>query len=150
MPKTTQITGSKKCMVCSKMKPIEEYYVRDKKTLRRHSECKECTKIRVNKRRYENPMGWREPWLRRTYNIGQADYDQMLVEQKYCCAICGTSDPKNGRSRSKAKYFDIDHDHKTGKVRGLLCKSCNTAIGQMQESPAILRKAIAYLDDYME
>ena len=127
-------------MVCSKMKPIEEYYVRDKKTLRRHSECKECTKARLKRSNLKNPMLKREYSLKRMYGINQDDYNQMLTEQNDCCAICGTTEPG-----AKQTYFMVDHCHDTGEVRGLLCKSCNIALGEFKDDPSLLEKAVLYL-----
>jgi|WetSurMetagenome_2_1015567.scaffolds.fasta_scaffold348914_1 hypothetical protein len=65
---------------------------------------------------------WR---IKHEYGITLEDYQRMLGAQKNCCAICGNSD-----SGSKGRYntFAIDHNHKTGKVRGLLCNSCNLSV----------------------
>jgi hypothetical protein len=63
----------------------------------------------------------------------------MVAEQGDKCAICGRAEP-NGRGR-----WHIDHDHKTGKVRGLLCNNCNVLLGHAHEDPAILWAAIDYL-----
>jgi len=63
------------------------------------------------------------------------DYDRMLQEQSGGCAICG-----------KSGELHIDHSHITGKIRGLLCPTCNRGIGQLQEDSRLLRLAAAYLD----
>jgi hypothetical protein len=65
----------------------------------------------------------------------------MGVAQKGCCAICGV----HQNERSDGKDLAVDHDHETGEVRGLLCTNCNTGIGQLQEDPEVLLKAIEYL-----
>ncbi len=79
--------------------------------------------------------------LKRQYNITPIDYDAMYEEQEGCCAICFTH-------QSSMKYrLHVDHDHKTGKVRGLLCKNCNLALGNFQDSVELLAKAIEYLKD---
>jgi hypothetical protein len=72
--------------------------------------------------------------LRYKYGITQADYDRLRREQNDCCKICG-----------KRMKLDVDHDHDTRKVRGLLCHHCNVAIGMAGESVDILRKMITYL-----
>jgi hypothetical protein len=64
---------------------------------------------------------------KRLYGITIADYDRMFDEQNGLCAVCG-SDKALGRGRR----FHVDHDHITGKVRGLLCHLCNTAIGRIE------------------
>lgn len=71
------------------------------------------------------------------YKIGVDDCRRMLEAQGGCCVICGTEiDIKSSR---------IDHDHATGKVRGLLCAACNTGIGLMKDSPEVLIRAAEYI-----
>lgn len=70
------------------------------------------------------------------YGLTVAELDNMLVKQSGLCAIC--ENPLN------AKYC-VDHCHKTGKTRGLLCYSCNSGIGLLQDDPNILQAAIDYL-----
>lgn len=79
--------------------------------------------------------------LRSSFNMTPEQYNAMLVSQNDRCAICPATEP-GGR----AKRFHVDHDHVTGKVRGLLCSACNLAIGMMKDSPEILRKAATYLE----
>lgn len=67
----------------------------------------------------------------------------MFAAQGGRCAICGT-DEFNGRGNRP----HLDHDHTTGKIRGLLCHSCNTGMGALGDSPEILREAAAYLESY--
>ena len=78
----------------------------------------------------------------RAYGLAPQDYASMLLSQRGACAICGTHEPGG----SKGKRFAVDHCHATGKVRGLLCSPCNTGLGQLKDDPAVLRKAIAYLE----
>lgn len=78
--------------------------------------------------------------LRRTYNITLEDYNIMLEAQGHRCAICGGVEPGGRTGR-----FNVDHDHDTGYVRGLLCTSCNIGIGHLKENPSILQSAIDYL-----
>lgn len=77
----------------------------------------------------------REQKLKRRYGLTQADYDTMLAEQGGVCWICGTG----GK-------LHVDHDHDTGKVRGLLCPDCNVGLGYFKDSPVALRRAAAYLN----
>ena len=79
--------------------------------------------------------------LKKTYGIGIKDYYKMLESQEGKCAICQSVDVGNKTS----KYFFVDHDHNTGKVRGLLCKKCNIALGEMRDDPDIVYKAWMYL-----
>lgn len=79
--------------------------------------------------------------LRRVYSITQEDFDLMLTDQGGRCKICFTDTPGGGRSK-----FSIDHDHVTGKVRGLLCLACNTGLGNFKDDLGALHRAVTYLE----
>lgn len=81
------------------------------------------------------------------FGISLEDYDRLFEKQGGKCAICGAVKP-DAKHKGVA-HFCVDHDHVTGKVRGLLCSSCNTGIGKLQDSPEMLRKAIAYLENQL-
>jgi len=83
---------------------------------------------------------YRAQVLKRKYGISQDTYSKLLRSQNGCCAICRTTNP--GRNR---KEWPIDHDHTTGKIRGLLCWKCNSALGLLKDSPDLCAKAAAYL-----
>ena len=95
---------------------------------------KECKEQELAVRRRENH---RERWLKR-YGLTVEGYDLLSEQQEGRCAICGTDTP-NGRN------WHVDHDHKTNKVRGLLCHNCNILLGNAHDDPAILQAAIDYL-----
>lgn len=76
----------------------------------------------------------------RAYGITREQYDELLAAQGNRCAICG-SDEWPGKNRAP----HVDHDHGTGKVRGLLCGKCNTGLGQFDDDPTRLAAAIEYL-----
>lgn len=75
----------------------------------------------------------------RKFNLTIDDYNTMLKNQNYCCAICGLHE------NAFKKRLAVDHCHKTGQNRGLLCMSCNTAIGLLKEDSRIFEKARKYL-----
>lgn len=79
--------------------------------------------------------------LRKMYGITVEQYDQMLVEQNGGCALCEKPPDK--------RRLSVDHDHATGKVRGLLCKHCNFMIGLAREQPKVFQAAIAYLEKHV-
>lgn len=85
---------------------------------------------------------FRSKALRRLWGLTHAQYEELLHQQGGCCAICGTTNPK-GRG-----HFHIDHDHATGRRRGLLCHNCNLMLGQARDSKVFLANAITYLDRY--
>lgn len=82
----------------------------------------------------------RKSYMKREWGLGLEEYHRMLADQGGCCGICGGFDPK-GRGR-----FIVDHDHKTGKVRGLLCNDCNLGLGKLGDNVELLRRAVAYLE----
>jgi DNA repair exonuclease SbcCD ATPase subunit len=81
--------------------------------------------------------------LSEVYGITEEEYAALLSAQGGKCAVCGGD---NSSSRLSTHLF-VDHDHKTGKIRGLLCNNCNMALGFARENPDILLKLRAYLLD---
>ena len=76
----------------------------------------------------------------RAYGLSEEDSDAILQKQNYSCAICKTKVPR-GRHRT----FHVDHDHQTGKVRGLLCNNCNIGIGALGDNYDTVLAAANYL-----
>ena len=137
------------CILCKTVKPFEDFYdgykakkqryATNKKYL--HSRCKECDHARVRLYHKNNRDKVTKQQLiahrRRQYGLTEEEYKTMILSQNNLCAIC--SNP------SKHKALNIDHNHKTGKVRGLLCHNCNLAIGLFKEDIDYLTNAIKYL-----
>lgn len=73
--------------------------------------------------------------LKTNYNLTVEEYDRIFVEQGSCCACCG----------DQSENYEVDHDHTTGKIRGIICKSCNTGIGLLGDYKESLILALAYL-----
>jgi hypothetical protein len=90
---------------------------------------------------------WKNNHLQRQFGIGLAEYSQMAVDRNNKCDICGQ--PEKQERAGKVKALAVDHDHKTGAVRGLLCCDCNQALGKFQDSKDLLTSAIAYLAKHM-
>jgi len=130
---------SKKCSRCGKEKPASEFYTSMSTVSGLSSHCKICVSV-SSKDRY-NLNKTRETSLQRMYGITVEDYDTLLKEQSGKCAVCGSENP----GRHDAKNFAIDHDHDTGKIRGLLCQGCNIGIGHLDDDPERLEAAAAYL-----
>ena len=99
-------------------------------------------KIKAKNKKYklENPEKIKNTELVRTYGITLEMYNKMLVDQNFCCAICGK------HNSNFKKQLSVDHDHETGAVRGLLCHHCNTGIGMFKDNTEILKKATNYLE----
>jgi hypothetical protein len=105
------------------------------------TQCKEC----IKEQRQEwakDPLKRRKRKLMSKYGLTLEDYDNMLKAQDYKCKICGTEDTRN----KSYKFFPVDHCHRTGKVRGLLCDYCNVGLGRFEDDPKRLKKAIEYLN----
>ena len=118
--------------------------------------CKECKRINTNTWRTQNPEKtkalidssnrkrrengkFKDWYLRKNYKITLEEYNSILRKQKYCCAICEIT------HEEYKKTFHIDHDHKTDKIRGLLCYPCNALLGYSKDNIKILQKAISFL-----
>ena len=84
----------------------------------------------------------REYRLKYKFNLSQEDYDRLFVSQGGVCAICGSS--PNG------KVLCVDHDHKTGEVRALLCNKCNRGLGYLGDDSNLLRRAADYIDQHTD
>ncbi len=89
------------------------------------------------------PDHYRNADLKRGFGISLEEYQRMFVEQRGVCGIC--EKPEKDVRNGKVRWLAVDHNHTTGQVRGLLCGSCNKAIGFMCESVETLTKAIVYL-----
>lgn len=145
----------KSCRLCGESKPLTEFYKHAGSNDGLRGECKECAKanrtaryhgedhkIRRRELRGRNVDNVRrikrESWFRSKYGIAPAEHTAMLNAQNHKCAICG--DP--------LAPGHVDHDHVTGRVRSILCMSCNTGLGQFKDSPARLLQAAAYLEKH--
>ena len=143
------------CLKCQRsLKAIKKNFHKDsKKKDGLNIYCKKCRREMANKSRKksykENPLKTHEDNIKRLYGITYNDYLEMEKKQNHRCGICGLlleETPINNRWKSPNKHFHIDHDHKTGKIRGLLCISCNQGLGKFRHDPEILKKAINYLE----
>lgn len=81
----------------------------------------------------------RESHLQQKFGIGEREYKQLLKLQGGLCALCGR--------KSRAKLV-VDHDHSTGRIRKLLCHSCNLGLGLLGDSPDRLRAGADYIENY--
>ena len=130
----------KTCTQCGVEKPLQDFYKNAKKTDGHRSECKVCSEKK--KKPYKKcPTVAREERLRSKYGVTLFAYDLMLRLQRGGCKICGATAKESGR------VLVVDHNHDTGEVRGLLCAHCNSGIGLLKDSPALLRRAIDYLEE---
>lgn len=103
-------------------------------------------KAYLRKRYRQSPATYRKHELMRKFKITPEQYDDMLKEQNGVCAIC--AQPETAIRQGRVLALCVDHNHRTGATRGLLCTACNIGIGSLAESQERLRSAIAYLDHW--
>ena len=83
--------------------------------------------------------------LRKNFGLSVSDYEAIAVKQNGLCDICRQPESFVHKATNTTAQLAVDHCHKTGKVRGLLCKSCNTALGIFKDDTKLLLQAIDYL-----
>ena len=109
-------------------------------------------KTREGRQAYQNAYRAKTPnqqkarALRDSFGLSLDKYNEMFEAQQGKCAICNQSETqmRNG----KLKTLAVDHDHKSGVIRGLLCFDCNTGIGKLKDDPQVLQSAIQYLNKF--
>jgi hypothetical protein len=94
-------------------------------------------------------MQSRASTLKREFGITVEEYEAMAVKQNHRCAICKCEETRLRKDRTP-QDLAVDHDHKSGRNRELLCRACNSAIGMLREDPTILKAALAYLAKHLE
>lgn len=104
----------------------------------------------VRERYKKNPSISANNQLKQNYGITLEDYNELLKKQGYSCAICGRLENENHPFTKKPQRFSVDHDHITGKVRGLLCNRCNLTIGKFDDDVSLFQSAILYLEKSRE
>ncbi|WP_231367689.1 MULTISPECIES: endonuclease VII domain-containing protein [unclassified Thioalkalivibrio] len=113
------------CSKCNTEKTLSEFYKKDRITGRLDSTCKACRIVEARER---------------TLGVTQDEYLALYKKQEGRCGIC------ERRLYSKRyKSFCVDHDHSTGRIRGLLCHNCNRAIGMLKDDPIALQRAIDWV-----
>jgi len=95
-----------------------------------------------------HPEIQRRHWLKKKYGITIEQFDEILKSQNGVCAICKNGNDHLTKWGTKTKRMTVDHNHKTGKVRGLLCHKCNAALGRFKEKTENFRAAILYLESH--
>ncbi len=144
--------GKKQCTSCKEIKSVDSFGRRGGQTKFAHhvkSRCRECERIdslkRKRKKRLEDPLAHRRYWLKFKYGMTLEEYDTMLSDQNGVCAICLEPETYVDVRFGTIRPLVVDHCHKTNKIRGLLCNSCNVGLGQVQDNVELILKAIEYL-----
>lgn len=126
--------GVKRCRTCGSVLPLSDFGKASIKDgwVGYQSSCRSCEAPKLRSRT-----------IRRRYGISDERYAQLLEAQSGVCAVCSGSSTRRGKSIS----LSVDHNHSTGRIRGLLCSLCNTGIGLLDDDPTTLGKMLAYLAD---
>ena len=145
---TILVDGKKQCTTCLELKPLDEFVSAINTTTRKAASCKLC----VNTKKlslWHTDLIFREKFkkqrkksqLKLKYGLTIQEYENLLVVQNNKCKICSFEfNEEDSRTIPR-----VDHCHKTGKIRGLLCNNCNLGIGNFMDNPDHLIKASHYL-----
>ena len=152
---------AKVCSTCERRLPLDAFYRRKVTADGLMYRCKDCCRDAYNNR-YRDDPGFRErrkryhrtfyeaQWAReenrrahglRKYGLTVKEFDALAAAQGGRCAVCSQKPKEGDRKRNLA----VDHEHATGRIRGLLCDACNIGLGMFRDDPRRLRAAIAYL-----
>ncbi|MEU1178460.1 endonuclease VII domain-containing protein [Streptomyces sp. NPDC005820] len=123
-PRVDAPPGHKYCRTCGEIKPHSEWTRNRTASDGLATLCKSCKAVKGRQRHLE-----------RNYGLTEAERDAMVASQMGLCVIC-----------LKAPAVHVDHCHQTGRVRGVLCFNCNSAIGKLGDDPDAVRRAAAYLE----
>ncbi|MEU7568121.1 endonuclease domain-containing protein [Streptomyces fradiae] len=123
-PRVPVPAGHKYCRQCGMIKPHGEWDRNRSASDGLSTACKECRRAKA-----------RAAHLKRQYGLTEAEREELIREQGGVCVICLSARPEH-----------VDHCHETGRVRGVLCFSCNAALGQLKDRPAAMRRAADYVE----
>jgi len=132
--------SEKPCSKCGIIKPIDKFSPSKQLKSGFESQCRSCRSLSKKLAYRANPLKHKRFSLFKTYGITLNDYQNLLKSQDSRCAICSMH-----LSESRTQLC-VDHSHKTGKIRGLLCHSCNRGIGLLKDNPAVLKRALTYVE----
>ena len=141
----TDDTGLRECRSCHEVKPFTEFGIRTR-TVRR-AQCKVCLAQRKKTyldrhpehRQRHNEISSNSR-RKRIFGLTTEEYHAVMKSQDYVCAIC-KAEAQDGTK------LGIDHNHKTGQVRGALCITCNAGLGMFHDDPDLLHRAVFYLTE---
>lgn len=138
--------GTKTCKRCSEIKLLTQFYAAKTSKDRKQSTCKQCDKtanaiwqkMNAEKCKFKSAK-WKYQNKYSPCNIAPEERQKLFDQQQGKCAICGV------HQTTLNKNLAVDHDHKTNKIRGLLCMKCNTGLGMFKDDTQVLQAAITYL-----
>lgn len=137
LAETHTLVHGKTCIECGVLKAAPAFAASNREQDRYCARCLDCQAqlkaTRVRRR------GKGRDWKKQKYGMSIREFDRMLSAQQHACVICR-------KPHSSDKPLCVDHEHASGRVRGLLCGHCNTAIGYLRDNPMFCRLAAEYLE----
>jgi DNA-directed RNA polymerase subunit RPC12/RpoP len=142
----------KKCTLCSESKTLDDFYINRNSEDGHQTLCKSCSKRQSTAWRNQNKLAAkkisthylthnkdriRDNELQRKYNVSLQEVLRIFTEQDNRCGIC----------KKEITLYHVDHDHATGKFRGVLCPNCNHLLGHAKDNIDILQNSIDYLNN---
>ena len=151
---------SVRCSNCKADKESYCFYVCNKSKTGRASKCKECIKSwrklnlertsKLLRERWKNDLKFRnkkrDSFYRKTFGLTLKQYEEMRFAQENLCVICKKPELIKHGNSDVVRELAVDHCHKTGKIRGLLCTSCNIILGHAKDDFNLLYNAAKYLE----
>lgn len=136
--------STKRCFACKEEKPLTEFYRSNVNYYQK--ECKACNRERKYRwhKTEEGKRSSANTKLKSRFGITLEQYEEMYLAQNGKCLCCGASESTFGHRLA------VDHCHTTGRIRGLLCKDCNVALGYLKEDKQIVENLLAYITNYCE
>lgn len=116
------------CRNCGEAKPLQKMY-KNQGCVSVSNLCKTCKRAKYN-------------WRTQGFECNWAIYKKMFAEQGGLCKIC-----RGEQHGFRGKRLNVDHCHKTGTIRGLLCHSCNVSLGHFKDDTALMRRVIEYVEN---
>jgi len=144
---------SKPETIINRLSPTGKEYLRCK-VCRNDSERNRINRTRYVPARIKNPIPehvnddskYHAYMIKNRFKITAIEYYELLTKQEGNCAICKKPEEITKLKSNKPKMLAVDHCHSSGKIRGLLCQKCNTALGSFKDSIEMLESAIIYLN----
>lgn len=138
------------CPKCQLNKPLRDFHKCNNRKNKLQLWCKQCG-LEVKRKQYKEGRAKdvkilaRKDLLKRNYGLTLEEYHQLFINQKGKCAICNKPETQRSCPKGKIDSLRVDHDHKTSKIRGLLCSKCNFGISQFNDDIKLMERAINYL-----
>jgi len=136
----------KLCTRCNREKLPKEFFKHKLSRDGLRHWCKVCCSESNKAWARKNRRTTKNSELKHVYGITLVEVETLYDIQEGLCAICSVSISLEGQTNKNLKVH-IDHNHKTGDIRGLLCGKCNSGLGMFKDKPSILENALSYLNE---